>query len=132
MRSMSATEASRVFSDLLDAVEHDGDADVAIAALNPVELNVWVELASARHREARTAFVADAGRTLPTLPCDERVADVHATLLSSVRHAGRPRGAHGLIIAATAAAWDRTIVTYDGSAFTDLPGVHVHEVRADG
>jgi len=83
-----------------------------------------------RHREARAAFVADVRRTLPTLPYDERVADVHATLLSSVRHAGRPRGAHDLIIAATAAAWDRTIVTYDGSAFTDLPGVHVHEVLA--
>ena len=108
------------------------DADVAIATLTLAELSVGVELASERHREARAAFVADVRRTLPTLPYDERVADAHATLLESVRRAGRPRGAHDLIIAATAAAWDRIVVTHDADAFVQLPGVHVREVRTKG
>jgi tRNA(fMet)-specific endonuclease VapC len=40
-----------------------------------------------------------------------------------VRRAGRPRGAHDLIIAATAAAAGRTVVTADRRAFDGLPGV---------
>jgi len=104
------------------------DADVAVAALTLAELAVGVELGSARHRSARAAFVADVRRTLPTLPYDDRVADAHARLLAAVRRAGRPRGAHDLIVAATAAEWDRTVVTRDARAFTDLPGVKVLEV----
>lgn len=50
---------------------------------------------------------------------------IHARLLAHVRRAGKPRGAHDLIIAATAAATARTLVTFDGkAAFDDLPGVH--------
>ena len=90
---------------------------------------VSVELAAARHRAKRAAFVADDRRTLPALPYDERVAASHATLLAAVRRAGRPRGAHDLIIAATAAAWDRTVVTAYAGAFADLPDVRVHEMR---
>lgn len=112
---------------LADALAED--ADVAIAALTLAELAVGVELAAARHRETRAAFVADVRRTLPALPYDERVAASHATLLAAVRRAGRPRGAHDLIIAATAAAWDRTVVTADVGAFADLPDVRVHEMR---
>ena len=108
------------------------DADVAVAALTLAELTVGVELASARHRPARAAFVADVRRTLPAVPYDDRVANAHARLLAAVRRAGRPRGAHDLIVAATAAAWDRTVVTRDVGAFTDLPGVTVLEVPAGG
>ncbi len=104
------------------------DADVAIAAVTLAELAVGVELASARHRPARAAFVADVRRTLPALAYDERVAAAHARLLAATRRAGRPRGAHDLLIAATASAWDRTVVTRDPGAFEDLPGVSVHGI----
>jgi tRNA(fMet)-specific endonuclease VapC len=43
----------------------------------------------------------------------------------AVRRAGRPRGAHDLIIAATAVATGRIVVTADGDGFADLPGVSV-------
>jgi tRNA(fMet)-specific endonuclease VapC len=36
---------------------------------------------------------------------------------------GRPRGAHDLLIAATARIRTRTIVTADTTGFDDLPGV---------
>jgi predicted nucleic acid-binding protein len=38
---------------------------------------------------------------------------------------GTPRGAHDLIIAATARATSRTVVTSDRTGFIDLPGVNV-------
>jgi predicted nucleic acid-binding protein len=47
---------------------------------------------------------------------------MNAELLVTVREQGRPRGARPEI-AATARATDRTIVTADQEAFTDLPRV---------
>ena len=61
--------------------------------------------------------------TIPILPYDARVAEAHATLLAVVRRSGEPRGAHNLIIAATAVTTDRQIVTSDASGFANLPGV---------
>jgi tRNA(fMet)-specific endonuclease VapC len=62
------------------------------------------------------------------IPVEDYTADVarvHARLLAHVRTEGKPRGAHDLIIAATAAATARTLLTTDGkAAFDDLPGVH--------
>ena len=64
---------------------------------------------------------------LATVPVEDYTPDVtaaHARLLAHVRRTGRPRGAHDLIIAATATATRRTVLTADGSAaFADLPGV---------
>jgi tRNA(fMet)-specific endonuclease VapC len=52
------------------------------------------------------------------------VAAAHVRLPAHVRRIGRPRGAHDLIIAATAAATGRTVLSSDASAaFADLPGV---------
>lgn len=57
------------------------------------------------------------------------VAEAHAELLIEVRAQGRPRRAHDLIIAATAKAFGRTVVTADTIAFRDLPGVGVQAHR---
>lgn len=51
------------------------------------------------------------------------VANDHAELLVAVRNQGRPRGAHDLLIAATARLPTAPIVTADQEAFIDLPGV---------
>jgi tRNA(fMet)-specific endonuclease VapC len=55
------------------------------------------------------------------------VARSHTQLLVAVRAGGRPRGAHDLIIAATARATGRTVVTTDDTGFDDLPGVSVRK-----
>ena len=65
---------------------------------------------------------------LSTIPIEEYDLDVarsHATLMAATRRSGRPRGAHDLIIAATAAARGRTVVTHEAHGFSDLPGVEV-------
>ena len=46
-------------------------------------------------------------------------------LLAHAAQTGRPRGAHDLIIAATALAHGRTVVTLDRRGFEGLPGVQV-------
>lgn len=80
-------------------------------------------LSSGKNRAARLAFLGDVLQVVPVLDYDRGVAEVHAELLVHVRNQGRPRGAHDLIIAATARNAARTVVSADESAFADLPGV---------
>jgi len=108
----------------LDHLIEDDD-EVAIAAVTAAELLVGVMVAAPRYRSKRAAFVEAALESIPILSYDLVVARVHADLLSSTRVAGRPRGAHDLIIAATGRAHERTIVTGDTSGFDALPGVIV-------
>lgn len=105
------------------------DDDVAIAAITVAELRAGVELGHGKARSRRRAFVDDVVGTVTVIPYDVTVAGVHAGLLAQVRRQGRPRGAHDLIIAATAAATGRMVVTADARAFDDLPGVTVHHHR---
>lgn len=112
----------------LDAVLADED-DVAVAAVTVAELLVGVELASQSHRKRRQTFVDDVVTSLPVIPYDLGIAHEHAFLLATVKRAGRPRGAHDLLIAATARATQRAVITADANAFDDLPGV---EVRSHG
>jgi tRNA(fMet)-specific endonuclease VapC len=107
----------------------DDDDDVAVAAISIAELQVGVELAKANQRDRRQAFVDEIVDVLPILPYDLGVARSHAGLLAAVRRAGRPRGARDLIIAATAKATNRTVVTADPAGFADLPGVEVRHHR---
>lgn len=108
----------------LDELIGDED-DVAIAAITLAELLVGVGLATGRRRQNRRAFVEEVAASLPALAYDTTVAAAHADLLLAVRAAGRPRGAHDLIIAATARSSNRTVVTVDAAAFHGLRGVAV-------
>lgn len=106
----------------LDAAIGDDD-DVAVAAITIAELLVGVELATQRHKAQRLAFATAISDGIPVLAYDLSVAREHAALLVEVRQQGRPRGAHDLIIAATARATKRTVVSADPTAFADLSGV---------
>lgn len=106
----------------LDAAIGDED-DVAIAAITAAELLVGVELADRSRRQRRSRFVEAILSTLPIEDYNLETARAHASLLAHARKVGRPRGAHDLLIAATALASRRTVVTADADGFTDLPGV---------
>jgi tRNA(fMet)-specific endonuclease VapC len=108
----------------LDRLIADDD-EPAIAAITIAELGVGVELATGRRKTNRRAFLDDVLDTLPVIGYDIDVATAHTALLVAVRRAGRPRGAHDLIIAATALASTRTLVTSDRTGFDDLPGIVV-------
>ena len=111
-------------SSVLDALIDDDD-DAAVAAITIAELRVGVLLADDRRRSDREAFVDLVREALPVIDYDLAVAEAHAGLLASVRRSGTPRGAHDLIIAATAVATGRTVVTADRAAFDSLPGVEL-------
>ena len=116
---------------LIDAEREEGhldfligdEDDVAIATITVAELMVGVELASRSSKRKREQYVEDVVASIPMIPYDRDVALEHARLLASVRRAGRSRGAHDLVIAATARASNRVVITADETAFDDLPGV---------
>lgn len=100
------------------------DDDLVIAAITVAELRVGIALASAHHRPARADFLISVLETLPVEPYDLATAEAHGRLLAHVHRAGTKRGAHDLIVAATAVATRRTVLTTDRNAhFAELPGV---------
>ncbi len=111
----------------IPASQLSDDADIAIAAITASELLVGVELADAQRRAGRRATVSAILATFEVLPFDLDIARHHASLLAHARRSGRPRGAHDLQIAATARATGRLLITTDGHAFDDLPGLR-HQV----
>ncbi len=115
-------DAEREGSRALDELIGDED-DVAIAAVTVAELRVGVELAGGTRRETRKAFVAAVLEAVSVENYDLDVAGAHGVLLAHTRRTGRPRGAHDLIIAATARAREREVVSGDEGGFAELPEV---------
>ncbi len=87
------------------------------------ELSDGVRLATGKRRVARTAYVDAVATALHIEDYTASVAEAHADLLVDAQRRGKPRGAHDLIIAATAIATGRTLLTADVRGFADLPGL---------
>ena len=103
----------------------DPDAAIAVAALTLAELEVGVALARGRRRARRREFVDWVRDEVAVIPYDTTTATHHAALLAHCRTTGAMRGAHDLIIAATARATGRAIVTLDRRGFEGLPRVRL-------
>lgn len=114
-------DAERGGDSLGDAID-DAD-DIAIAAITVAELRVGVQLAKGRRRDKRERFVTAVLDAVSIEVYDLEVAEAHSALLAHVRRRGVPRGANDLLIAATARARDRQVVSLNQSGFVDLPGV---------
>lgn len=105
--------------------------DVVVPAIAIAEYLTGVHRAQTqRQREARQAFLDHFLADIPVVGYTRDTALHHARLLAYTASAGRTRGAHDLIIAATAAATARTLVTTDKAAeFDTLPGVTARVVE---
>lgn len=106
----------------LDELIGDED-DVAIAAISVAELVVGAELTDGKRQAEREAFVDAVLGAFSVEDYDVDVARAHGALLAHTRRSGHPRGAHDLIIAATARARRREVISADRLGFAELPGV---------
>jgi tRNA(fMet)-specific endonuclease VapC len=107
------------------------DDELSIAAVTLAGYRVGIEMADSVNRAAARARWLDVilGE-LEVLDYTRRTAHHHARLIAHARRAGRPRGAHDLIIAAHAAETGRVVVSLDAKArFDDLPGVLAIDAR---
>jgi tRNA(fMet)-specific endonuclease VapC len=107
-----------------------GADDAAIAAITAMELLVGAERADEAHRQARAIRVEAILSSLPVEPYNVGVARVHARLAVEAMAKGRPRSAHDMMIAATAVAASRILLTTDASAgFGQLAGVRAEVLK---
>lgn len=107
-----------------------GDDDPALAAITAMELLVGVERSVGDQRDERALMTEDFCAALPIEDYTLKVARMHALLHDHVRRLGRQRSPFDLIIAATAGATGRTLLTADAKAgFTALPGVRAEVVE---
>jgi tRNA(fMet)-specific endonuclease VapC len=120
-------EAERTGVDVLSFGNPD-DA-IALAAVTAAELLVGAALATPKRRSRRRQLVERVIEGLDIVDYDLHVARAHAELMEHTHRTGTQRGAHDLIIAATARATSRTVLTMDGRGFDGLPGVAVVEAR---
>jgi len=101
-----------------------GADDAAIAAVTAMELLVGVERADEAHRQARSGRVEAILASLPIEEYTLAVARIHARLAVEAMLTGKPRSAYDMMIAATAAATNRILLTTDANAeFGQLPGI---------
>jgi tRNA(fMet)-specific endonuclease VapC len=101
-----------------------GADDACIAATTAMELLVGVERADGAHKAGRAAHVEALLSSLPIEAYSLDVARVHAHLVVEAMSKGRPGSAYDMMIAATAAATSRVLLTTDAkSGFDQLGGV---------
>jgi len=114
--------ATRRRLDLASLIAQD---DIALPAIALTEYLAGVELDPDESRRAVQRAFLDAILTVtPVEDYTVKVVPHHVELLTHTRRTGRPRSALDLIIAATARASDRTLLTTDSKAgFDELPGV---------
>lgn len=111
----------------LDLAAFADEDDVALPAVALAEYLTGVDLDDdPARRAAQRAFLEELLAVTPVVDYTQQVAAHHAALLAHVRRTGRQRGAHDLIIAASARATGRVLVSTDARAgFADLPDVQV-------
>lgn len=101
-----------------------GDDDPAIASITATEILVGVERSKPPFRDMRALHAEALLSVFPMEAYTLDVARLHAQLIKHTRLTGRPRGTFDLIIAATAGASGRVLITTDAAAdFSDLPGL---------
>lgn len=109
----------------LDLEELTDDDDVTAPTVVIAEFLTGVLLdPDPARRAVQKAFLEDVLSVIGVEDYDPAIAEHHAELLAHVRRTGQQRGAHDLIIAATARATGRELLTTDGKArFHELPDV---------
>lgn len=101
-----------------------GADDAAISSVTAMELLVGVERADEASKQARSVHVEAVLASLPIEDYTITVARIHARLAVQAMSTGKQRSAYDLMIAATAAATNRILLTTDGKAeFGQLAGV---------
>src|SRR5579884_3355904 len=104
--------------DLDEFLRRHAREDLAISAVTASELLYGVhraKTASQRHR--RQAFVEGLLSAFPVIAFDALVARIHASQWAALSRRGISVGVRDLMIAATAMAWDYTLLTRDERSF---------------
>ena len=110
--------------DLTDLLAALGDEPLALSAVTASELLHGVHGArTVAQRDRRNAYVEAVLTQITLIAFDLTVARVHAAIAAELGRVGRQLGAHDLMIAATALAYDYRVATRDLRSFPRVPGL---------
>jgi len=101
------------------------DAAAAIASITVSELLHGVERDASPRAPARKAWLNELIASFSVLDFDEECARVHSELWAGLEKAGRPIGAHDMLIAATALRHDMRVATFNLKDFKRVPHLEV-------
>lgn len=102
----------------------DDNDEIVISAITASELIAGVALSAPDRQQKRAEFVEQVLAELPIIDFNQTVARVHGKLYAAMRKAGTPHGAYDLMIAATAIAEDRPLLTRD-TGFAGIPDLRL-------
>lgn len=102
--------------------------EIALSAVVRSELLTGALLSAqpAENRQIAETFCA----LFPSLPIDDKVADIHAEWHARLRRTGTIIGAHDLLIAATALAHGLVVVTHNVSEFRRIETLEIEDWQA--
>jgi tRNA(fMet)-specific endonuclease VapC len=107
-----------------------GADDAAISSITAMDLLVGVERADEVHKRRRMLHVEAVLSSVPIVDYTLDVARIHAHLAVQAMSLGKPRPAYDMIVAATAMAEGRILLTTDASAdFMELVGLNAELVQ---
>ena len=118
-------EAERGSFDLFAWMASQPEEDFMLAAITVAELRHGVERAAEAHRVKRERFFRSVLDVFEVTPYTDATALEHARLWAELESAGRPIGAHDMILAATALERGDTVATFNARHFTVVPGLRV-------
>jgi tRNA(fMet)-specific endonuclease VapC len=117
-----AGERARI--DLTELLASLGGEPFALSAVTASELLHGLHRTrTIAQREHRNAYVEAILEKMPVLAFDLTVARVHSAVSAELERTGRQVGAHDLIIAATAMAYDYRVATRDLRSFPKIQGL---------
>jgi len=110
--------------ELADLLASVGGEPLALSAVTASELLYGLHRArTIGQRERRNDYVETILAQITVLAFDLTVARVHSAVSSELDRTGRQVGAHDLMIAATAMAYNYRVATRDLRSFPKIPGL---------
>ncbi len=123
-------DVERGRADLGALLEHNGDRDIAMAAITAAELLHGVHRLRVSKRKTRAEALVEALLSaIPVIPFDLVCARAHARLGADLARRGVTVGTHDLMIGATAVARGFSVVTRDRRSYPRIPGLEVDLLR---
>ena len=117
-----AGERGRV--ELVDLLAALGDEALALSAVTASELLYGLHRArTIVQRERRNAYIEAIFSRMKIIAFDLRAARVHSAVSAEMERTGRQVGAHDLMIAATAMAYNYRVATRDLRSFPKIPSL---------
>jgi tRNA(fMet)-specific endonuclease VapC len=114
---------------LVSQVGRHAPTEIRISSVTRAEL-VYGARRSARVSE-NLAVLAEFFAPLVSVPFDDTCADQYGALRAVLAATGRPIGPNDLLIAATALAYDLTLVTHNVREFSRVAGLKIEDWERD-